>query len=259
MRVVIIGAGGVATQLGKALKEAKHEILEVYSRTLSSADFLAKALGSTPITNIEDITSNADVYIIAVKDSAIKEILPPLCKGKRKEKVMLHTAGSVPMSIFNGYAKNYGVFYPLQSFSKIREVNFSFVPCFIEANNAISLVEITTLARSISSKVHMVSSEERKKLHLAAVFASNFVNHCYAIASKILEDTKIPFEEMFPLMEETLKKVQEIGPKASQAGPAVRDDKNILNMQLEMLERETFLKNIYEIMSQSIHNFHFKA
>ena len=252
MKIILIGAGNLATHLAKALLKAGHDILQVYSRTQKSASQLTAIVGGEPIVDIRKVRDDADLYIFSVKDSVLCDLVSLVCKGK-EDKVFLHTAGSMPMSVFDGVSRHYGVLYPMQTFSKAREVDFSAIPCFVEANDASSHQVIEEVARQISSKVYELSSEKRKYLHLAAVFACNFVNHCYALSQKVLEEQGIPFEVMLPLVDETARKVHELSPRDAQTGPAVRYDENVIRSQALLLENQPLLKDIYERMSLSIH------
>ena len=252
MNMILIGAGNLATNLGKALLAAGHDILQVYSRTMESAGTLADILGADPITDITKVRSDADIYILSVKDSVLADLIPALCEGK-EDKVFLHTAGSIPMNVFEGMALHYGVLYPMQSFTKAKEVDFSAIPCFVEANDDFSKERIEGLAHELSKKVYELSSDDRKYLHLAAVFACNFVNHCYALSEDILAQHGIPFEVMLPLIDETAGKVHLLSPKNAQTGPAVRYDENVICKQATLLQDNPLLHDIYEHMSLSIH------
>ncbi len=252
MKIVLIGAGNVATNLGKALLAAGHDILQVYSRTMEAASALGALVGGAPVADISQVRSDADMYVVSVKDAVMGDLIPVLCKGK-EDKVFVHTAGSMPMDMFKGMAMHYGVLYPMQTFSKGREVDFSVIPCFIEANDEFSHRQIETLAHGLSSKVYELSSERRKYLHLAAVFACNFVNHCYVVSHDILEKRGIPFEVMLPLIDETARKVHTLTPKTAQTGPAVRFDQNVIRNQAALLKENPPLKDLYERMSVNIH------
>lgn len=252
MKIVLIGAGNLATNLGKALLASGHDILQVYSRTAENASALAHIVGGSPTTNIGEIVYNADVYIVSVKDSAIAEIVPPLCKG-RESKLFLHTAGSIPLDVFKGMALHYGVLYPMQTFSKSKEVVFRDIPCFIEANDQYAMDAVKELALSVSDHVSHLASEDRKYLHLSAVFACNFANHCYALAADILSKHNIPFEVMYPLIDETARKIHAIAPIEAQTGPAVRLDQNVIREQSALLKNNPLVKDLYERMSLSIH------
>lgn len=251
MKIVLIGAGNLATHLGKALHAAGHDMVQVFSRTMQSAETLASLLDAEPLTDISQVRDDADVYIFSVKDSALELLISRLCGGEKK--VFLHTAGSMPMSVFRGKALHYGVLYPMQTFSKQREVDFSIIPCFIEANDEFALKQIEGLAGQISHRVFQLSSEDRKYLHLSAVFACNFANHCYAASQKLLQQHGIPFDVMLPLIDETAAKVHGMTPKEAQTGPAVRYDENVIGKQIQLLENQPYFQKIYDCMSKSIH------
>lgn len=251
MKIVLIGAGNLATHLGKALHAAGHDMVQVFSRTMQSAETLASLLDAEPLTNMAQVRDDADVYIFSVKDSALEQLISQLCGGEKK--VFLHTAGSMPMSVFRGKALHYGVLYPMQTFSKQREVDFSIIPCFIEANDEFALKQIEGLAGQISHRVFQLSSEDRKYLHLSAVFACNFANHCYAASQELLQQHGIPFDVMLPLIDETAAKVHGMTPKEAQTGPAVRYDENVIGKQIQLLENQPYFQKIYDCMSKSIH------
>lgn len=251
MKIVLIGAGNLATHLGKALHAAGHDMVQVFSRTMQSAETLASLLDAEPLTDMAQVRDDADVYIFSVKDSALEQLISQLCGGEKK--VFLHTAGSMPMSVFRGKALHYGVLYPMQTFSKQREVDFSIIPCFIEANDEFALKQIEGLAGQISHRVYQLSSEDRKYLHLSAVFACNFANHCYAVSQVLLQQHGIPFDVMLPLIDETAAKVHGMTPKEAQTGPAVRYDENVIGKQIQLLENQPYFQKIYDCMSKSIH------
>ena len=251
MKIVLIGAGNLATHLGKALHAAGHDMVQVFSRTMQSAETLASLLDAEPLTDMVQVRDDADVYIFSVKDSALEQLISQLCGGEKK--VFLHTAGSMPMSVFRGKALHYGVLYPMQTFSKQREVDFSIIPCFIEANDEFALKQIEGLAGQISHRVYQLSSEDRKYLHLSAVFACNFANHCYAASQELLQLHGIPFDVMLPLIDETAAKVHGMTPKEAQTGPAVRYDENVIGKQIQLLENQPYFQKIYDCMSKSIH------
>ena len=251
MKIVLIGAGNLATHLGKALHAAGHDMVQVFSRTMQSAENLASLLDAEPLTDMAQVRDDADVYIFSVKDSALEQLISQLCGGEKK--VFLHTAGSMPMSVFRGKALHYGVLYPMQTFSKQREVDFCIIPCFIEANDEFALKQIEGLAGQISHRVYQLSSEDRKYLHLSAVFACNFANHCYAASQKLLQQHGIPFDVMLPLIDETAAKVHGMTPKEAQTGPAVRYDENVIGKQIQLLENQPYFQKIYDCMSKSIH------
>lgn len=253
MKVVLIGAGRLATNLARALDEAGHDIVQVYSRTMASAEALAMAVGAEATNDLNGVRNDADVYIVSVKDSALADIIPTLCKG-REERLFVHTAGSMPMGLFEGCTKHYGVFYPMQTFSKERRADFSKITCFVEASDEASLATLRLLAESITPHVMKLDTERRKYLHLAAVFACNFANHCYDLAAEVLRGQGIPFEVMLPLIDETAEKVHSLTPSQAQTGPAVRYDRNVMDAQLRLLEGNPEMQQIYELLSKSIYD-----
>lgn len=248
----MVGAGRLATQLGRALAEAGHDILAVYSRTMASARQLAAVVGCYATDSIERLPIEADAFIIAVKDDALAPLLSQLAEGRRQQ-CFFHTAGSIPMSVFDGQVDHYGVIYPAQTFSKERKISLARVPFFIEGSDDDSLRLARQIASSVSENVRELSSEQRRYLHLAAVFACNFTNHCYALAAEILEQHGIPFDAMLPLIDETAAKVHELHPRDAQTGPAIRYDERIINAQQQLLADSPNLQALYTALSQSIH------
>lgn len=252
MKIVFVGAGNLATNLAKALYRAGNDIMQVYSRTMESATMLASKVASSAVCSVDDIVNEADLYILSVKDCVLADVVSSLCDGGRKG-LFVHTAGSISVDVFRNHAARYGVLYPMQSFSKLKEVDFSSVPFFVEANNSSDRQRLLELASSLSRMVYELSSEARKHLHLAAVFACNFANHCYELSAEVLERYNIPFDVMLPLIDETARKVHQIAPKAAQTGPAVRYDKNVITMQHELLAYNPRIQQIYDMMGNSIH------
>lgn len=252
MKIVLIGAGRLATNLGHALLEAGHDIQMVYSRTLASAQMLADQLHTTATNDISRLPSESDVFLVALKDSVLSEVLPKLTRG-REHQLFAHTAGSMPMALFQGLTSRYGVFYPMQTFSKERLVDFRQLSVFIEGSNPTALETLRMLAASLTSHVYPLDSEGRKQLHLAAVIACNFVNHCYALSAEVLQRQGLPFSVMLPLIDETASKVHELSPAEAQTGPAVRYDENVIQMQSSLLADDPLTQDIYERMSLSIH------
>ena len=251
MKVTLIGAGNLATQLGKSLKKAGVIISQVYSRTEDSARTLGELLEAEWLTDIKALRDEADIYIFSVKDSVLCELISEVCKG-RGDKLFLHTAGSMPMSCFEGKALRYGVFYPMQTFSKTKDVDFERIPVFIEGNSIETEDVIRSLANKLSQRVIRLSSADRKYLHLAAVWACNFTNYCYTVASDILGEHSIPFDVMLPLINETTDKIQKISPMEAQTGPAVRGDRNVMNKQLELMNGKEDLQELYQMLSKGI-------
>ena len=252
--IVLVGAGNLATNLAKALRKAGFAIAQVYSRTAQSAEALAGIINAEYTTDIHQLKGNADWYIVSLKDTAFVELIGDICKNKREDALFVHTAGSVPMSIWEGHARYYGVFYPLQTFSKKREVDFREIPFFIEASTQANCEWLKEVALTMSDKVYEATSEQRKSLHLAAVFTCNFTNHMYALAADLLEKYDLSFEAVLPLIDETARKVHELKPKEAQTGPAIRYDEQVIDKHLHMLEHDESMRELYELISRSIHN-----
>lgn len=252
MRIVLIGAGNLATNLGKALRKAGHDVCQVYSRTMTSASTLAETLHCEATNDINSIITDADAYFFSLKDDALAHVVAQVCQRCQKG-VFIHTAGSMPMKVFYGFAAHHGVLYPMQTFSKAREVNFSVIPTFIEYNDSEAERVIKALADSITQRVYTLSSADRQYLHLAAVWACNFVNHCYDISSDILAEHGIPFDVMLPLIDETAQKVHTLSPHEAQTGPAVRFDENVINAQALLMDKSLTLQHLYLLLSRSIH------
>lgn len=249
-RIVLIGAGNVAHHLAPALLKAGLNLCQIYSRSIESARELGKKTGITYTAEVYAIYPDCDIYIFCVCD----DVLLPLYKSVRinKEAVVLHTSGSVPMTLFQPYTENYGVLYPLQTFSKKRVLCFREVPLCIEASNERVAGMLKELAGELSDQVREVTSEDRKKLHLAAVFANNFTNHLYGIAGKMLEAEGLDFTLLRPLIFETAHKVMLLSPEEAQTGPARRNDESILSLHKSLLKNNKKWLTLYTLLSDSI-------
>lgn len=252
--IVFIGAGNLAVNLAVALYRKGFRIVQIYSRTEASAKALAEKTNAAWTTDLKEITRKAQLYIVALKDSALIELLPEIVCGKENA-LLVHTAGSIPLSIWEGQTPHYGVLYPLQTFSKQREVDFSEIPFFIESSHPENTELLMIIASTLSEKVYEVHSEQRRSLHLAAVFACNFTNHMYVLAADLLKECQLPFEIMLPLIDETAWKVHEISPIEAQTGPAVRYDESVIRKHLDMLANNPARKEIYQLLSASIHRY----
>jgi len=253
MNIVLLGSGNVATQLGRAFKMAGQTIVQVWSRNMDHAKKLADTLASVAISDINDIDLSADLYIIAVKDKAISDLAAKLNIG---DKLIVHTSGSTSIHVLDRVSSHTGVFYPLQTFSKNKAVDFRSVPIAIEASNPEDLAAIRAIADRLSERVTELSSAQRKALHVAAVFACNFTNHLMAISQKLLEAENLEFDLLRPLIAETVAKVQLYDPETVQTGPALRGDSEIISSHLIMLEEKPELQELYKLISQSIVNLH---
>ncbi|MGQ7854920.1 Rossmann-like and DUF2520 domain-containing protein [Pedobacter sp. WC2501] len=249
MKIVLLGSGNVATHLAKALKSKGEEIVQVYSQNLDNATLLAQSIATEAIGDLNEIKQNADLYIISVKDDAIESVAKSL---KNVTGLVVHTSGTTDINVLSSQVTKAGVFYPLQTFSKEKEVSFENIPLCIEANDDSQLTILSNLAAKISREVYKLNGEKRKVLHLAAVFACNFPNHLYALANKILSQNDLNFEIIRPLIAETADKVMSNLPENVQTGPAVRVDESTLNKHLSMLTDMPELQNIYQTLSDSI-------
>jgi len=252
--IVFIGAGNLATNLAKALYRNRFRIAQVYSRTAESAKLLAQMVEADYTTELSRVTTDAQLYIVSLKDAAFVDLLPQMV-GDKKKALWVHTAGSIPMNVWKGYAERYGVFYPLQTFSKQCEVDFNDIPVFIESNSEEDGRFLKGIASILSERVYEVDSERRKSLHLAAVFTCNFVNHMYALAAVLLRKYQLPFDVLLPLIDETARKVHALEPLAAQTGPAVRYDKNVIGEHLRMLADEPEMQTLYRLLSENIHRW----
>lgn len=256
-RIALIGAGNVAHHLAPALLKAGINLCQIYSRTLESARELGKKTGITYTSDVFGIYPDCEIYIFCVSDDA----LLPLYKNIRinKEALVIHTSGSLPMEVFKPFTSRYGVLYPLQTFTKKRNLDFSEIPLCIEAAVPEILHELRELADLLSSRVEEISSEKRKALHMAAVFANNFVNQMYEIAGNIVEKEGLDFSLLRPLIFETAHKVMLMPPDMAQTGPARRGDESILNMHKTLLKDDHKLLNLYSLMSEAIRDSVVKA
>lgn len=248
MKITVIGSGNVATHLARALFEAGHTILQIWSRSPGHASDLARRVGAAPLTDTGKISPDADLYIFSVKDDALPEVI-----GRMPETggVWVHTAGSLSMELFASRKADYGVFYPLQTFSRNREPSFDVIPLFIEGSNPETEAMLEALAASLSRCVYRMPGEKRMRLHLAAVFACNFVNHLYALSAEIIEKEGIPFEVLLPLIGETAAKVTDMAPVAAQTGPAIRGDESVMRKHLALIG-DARSREIYRLLSESI-------
>lgn len=252
MKVIVIGSGNVATHLSLAISSLSDaEIIQVYSHTEIHARALADCLHCDYTVDLSHIRKDADIYLFALKDQVLESVI---CSIPRNKGLWLHTSGSMPMSVFSGLTERYGVLYPLQTFSKNREISFQGLPLFLECHRKEDKELLKDLAYRLSGNVCELSSEKRRSLHLAAVFACNFTNHIYALAEEILEKEGLARDYLFPLIDETASKIHEMPARKAQTGPAIRYDENIMNKHLAMLANDSELQTLYRLLSQSIHN-----
>lgn len=250
MRISLIGSGNVATHLANALFVLEYKIVQVYSQTLQNAQVLASQVGATAINQLTALQA-ADLYIIAVTDAAIAPICNELAPLELKGAVV-HTSGSTDISILENIGSNYGVFYPLQTFSKTLNISFKTIPLLLEASNLELLNQLDRLARQLSNQVYHYNSEQRRSLHLSAVIACNFSNYLYAVANQYLDQQGVDFNLLKPLILETAHKIQQHAPTSVQTGPAIRKDRAILAMHEQMLANQPALQQLYQLLSEGI-------
>ncbi|MBO4499255.1 MAG: DUF2520 domain-containing protein [Bacteroidaceae bacterium] len=251
MDIVLVGAGNVATCMGGALKSAGHDIKCVYSRTERNAMALANKLDTCFVTDLEQLPE-ADAFIVMLRDDALLSLAAKIVSS-HPEKLFLHTSGSVPNSLWKSAgATRYGVLYPMQTFSKGKSVEWGDVPVFIEASSDECLQKVRNIAESLSDNCTVLDSEQRSRLHLAAVFACNFSNRMYAIADELLKECGIPFSVMLPLIAETADKVSSMPPVSAQTGPAVRGDKRVMDVHRRLLTDKPEWRILYDLISKDI-------
>jgi len=250
-RIAFIGAGNVAFHLAPALENVGFPVAEIYSRDKKKARNLTKRLYSASHHPWGSwLESKCQVFFLTLPDQVVMELarttsFPP-------ESTIVHTSGSVGLDAIAEITGSAGVFYPVQTFSQDQRLNFEHLPVLLEATDKSILKDLQMMGKALTRQVLAASSEERKQVHLAAVFASNFSNHLLAISESILSGQKLPLGLLEPLIKETIRKAFEIGPEAAQTGPARRGDMAILDEHLNMLEENDPIAEIYRILSQHI-------
>ncbi len=244
MKIVIIGSGNVAYHLCKALTKNNLKVAQIFGRNKAELKLISDELNVPFSTTKLEV---ADFYLICVSDTAVAEVSKLI---NNTDALVAHTSGSLPKEILEGnYRKS--CFYPLQTFSKKKELDYSEIPFFIEAENDADFENLKKLALRISNKVTTADFEKRKYIHLTAVFACNFVNHLFARAKEISDSQKIPFDYFLPLIDETVEKIHHLDPKDAQTGPAIRNDQRILENHKKLISNPELLK-IYETLNESI-------
>ncbi len=249
-RVVVVGGGNLAESLLVALKECEQvDLRQIYVRDADRGAELSALIGA-PVVNRAEELAPADIYILAVSDRAIEELSAtlPFAKGA----IVAHTAGSTPLSAINK-GLHRGVFYPMQTFTKGRRVDFRRIPIFIEAEDNSTTKALFSLGELISDNVRELDSERRRQLHLSAVFVCNFANAMYSAGAELVAETGLPFETLKALIEESASKVCSVdNPIEVQTGPAVRGDIATQQRHIELLSNNENLSNIYQIISKYI-------
>ncbi|MBD2716045.1 DUF2520 domain-containing protein [Microvirga sp. STR05] len=257
LRVVLLGAGRVASQLGPALVQAGHQVVHIWSRTMASAEALAALLPGAQVLSSLDMASlpAADVYLLAVPDAAIPVLLAQAHFPANA--LVAHTSGTVPLSVFSGCPEvRGGVFYPLQTFSQGRDVDWQTVPLCIEATEPAAEALLLALGATLSRSVQRVGTPQRQSIHIAAVFACNFTNHLLGISHALLQQQALPLALLGPLLQETVEKALAYPPFAVQTGPAARHDTPTLNRHRAALAGHTQWLEIYNLLTDSIQQQH---
>jgi len=252
MEVSFIGSGNLAWHLAAALDNTDFAVREVYSLHPENARALVERLYEAKVnTSLDFSESRSRIFVVAVADDVIPDIVEEIVLPPGA--ILIHTSGSRPLEVLTeSSAANSGVFYPLQTFSKNKKVDFTEIPIFVESDDKDTEKILLTMAKAISRKVFRISSDQRKRLHLSAVFASNFTNHMLTIARDIMSARGLDYELLKPLIAETINKSLTIGPEGAQTGPARRGDLEILDAHMELLQDDESLAEIYRVISQHI-------
>ena len=244
MKIVILGSGNVAYHLVKAFSENGISLAQIFGRNVNDLKEISDAFNVPYSTKV---LKSADFYIIAVSDDYVNEVSKMI---PAENCLVAHTSGSLPVGVLEGNYRK-ASFYPLQTFSKSKKLNYSEIPFFVEAENGNDFHFLENFAQKISPHVMASDFEKRKYIHITAVFACNFVNHLFARAKEISDAQNIPFHYFIPLIQETTAKIKELDPKLAQTGPAIRGDERVLKVHEDLLTDEEHLK-IYRTMNGSI-------
>ena len=250
-KVVIIGSGNLAEALARAVAKSGLELVQIFARNAERARIVAEIAATDWATQPGMLARDADIYLIAVSDRAVEQVAAtlPIPEGA----AVAHTAGSVPLEAIPARFARRAVFYPMQTFTRGREVDFSVIPIFLETPSAELRPELEAFARELSGTVIWATSEQRARVHLAAVFACNFANHMYAMGERIVRDAGLDFDVLKPLIAETAAKACDArSPLDVQTGPAVRNDLATQARHNDLLSSDLRLKNIYSTISQNI-------
>jgi predicted short-subunit dehydrogenase-like oxidoreductase (DUF2520 family) len=252
IKVSIIGAGNVATHLGQRFFDCKISLVNVFSRDYLKAQQLAKRVEAIPVNQLSDLSDEADIFIIAVKDDAIRLVAEQILF---QNKLVVHTSGATPSTVFEKAFERYGIFYPLQTFSVGQPVNFETLPICVDANSVEDLKLLEDLGKLICPNIYKIDDKERAILHVCAVMVNNFTNHLYSIANDVLDRENISMNILKPLIQETVNKIQSNSPKEMQTGPAARKDSQTIKEHLDFLEKYPNYQMMYRMMSESIQEF----
>lgn len=255
LKISLIGAGNMAWQLARSFSELSVTIEEVYSRSMHNAHQLSQEFPNpTPTDQLDFSHSAARIFFLCVADQAMEHVLAQLQLPQHA--ILVHTSGSQSMQVLQSHFQHVGVFYPFQTVSKGKPIDFSQVPICLEAANDHILAQLKVLGKQLSNKLYVINSDSRKRLHLAAIFACNFVNHLFAISQDLLAQAGMEIEMVEHLVHETVTKAFAISPKKAQTGPAIRGDQNIIAEHLALLQGNETSSEIYQLLTKSIIEMH---
>ncbi len=248
-KISFIGSGNVATQLAKAFDRSGYTIHQIISRHKENAFKLAKLFGAYHSDDIRDLYPDIELLVIAVSDDEIENVASEI---NLNSSIVVHTSGAVPMNVLADTSLNYGVLYPLQSFSGTKETDLRNVPILIEGSDELVLRSLDKIAYDISNVVVKMNSSDRSKIHLAAVIVNNFTNHMFSKAEQYLNNNDLSFKILLPLIRETVEKLDKLSPYEAQTGPARRGDHETINRHLSMLKDNEDIARFYALMSKMI-------
>lgn len=249
LKIGFIGSGNVARHLARALNAVGHDIIQIISRTKSNAQALADEFDCSSEDSISLLNDSIDLCVVCVSDDQLSTVIEQIPSSDR---IVVHTCGSQSMDLLQNVGPNYGILYPLQSFSKDRTPDITTVPFLLESSNTETLIILHDIASSLSHFVLTADSKTRLKYHLSAVLVNNFVNHLYSEAEIYLNDNELDFNVLKPIIKETAFKIQNMSPTESQTGPAKRGDVNTIEKHLELLKSDKQLSELYTLLSKSI-------
>ena len=247
--IAIIGAGNVGYHMARALNEAGNKIIQVISQNQKSAEDIGNQYYAQVSTDISNLLPSIDLILLTVPDQAIPEVVKDLHDFQG---IVVHTSGSVNIDVFRELNCSYGIMYPLQTFTKGRELNFKNIPIFVEASDESVLSCLIDISKELSDSVYKLNSESRSQLHLAAVFANNFTNYMISAANDVLDFSRIPKEVLVSLLNETFEKSLDTGPDFSQTGPAIRGDNSTIKKHLKLLSFSPELSQVYQCLTEAI-------